>query len=106
MKNNLSVEEMLHLGNAPQELIDEVNLYIRVANSNISRTRENEHTIMFIPVCSECGSPVFEEVNVSEDHPFGLYTVSPGGCSKCGTYFNSVIMPARLPFKWYGGIKE
>lgn len=103
MENEIDMLAMLQYAKAPQCVINEVNMYLDIARK---KAQEDEverisHTIFFIPVCGKCGSPISDEINVERERNSFRERVAPGFCKSCKTYFNSIIMPRKFPFKGY-----
>ncbi len=69
-------------------------------------------SILFCPVCSECGAVIMHEVDYREE-PEDLYAVHdvrlpykekqiyPAMCPKCGVVFEAVKMYKELPYNGY-----
>ena len=91
----------LYNANAPQGLIDMVSVYMDIAEKKIyeQQLKQYEHTIMFVPICGNCGTLITDTVDVNRDE-YG-YSVEPHFCRQCGTYFKSTVMPAKFPFEGY-----
>lgn len=56
--------------------------------------------IVFLPVCSNCRHIINEEVGA--DFESGLFinaAVTPRYCPHCGSFFDRIAMPTKLPFK-------
>lgn len=57
-------------------------------------------SISFLPVCSNCRHIINEEVDVDlESGSFINAVVTPRYCSHCGSFFDRIVMPTKLPFK-------
>ena len=63
-------------------------------------------TIKFIPLCSSCGNPIIDIINISQEEiktntdkikAFNE-SVHPSICSNCGAHFDSITIPTKLPF--------
>ena len=103
MENKVDMLAMLRYAKAPQCVINEVNMFLNIARK---KAKEDEiesisHTIFFIPVCGKCGNPIADEINVEREGDCLIERVTPYFCKSCGTYFNSIVMPGRFPFKGY-----
>lgn len=73
--------------------------------------------IVFAPICSNCGLPIYMDIEVEySDYLKDLLTpeskilhhiqISPSVCPNCGTYFECVIMPTRLPYEFPSDVKK
>ena len=68
-------------------------------------------SILFCPVCSECGAVIMREVEYEETAdplwcevctiPFKRHQIYLALCPKCGVVFEAVKMYKDLPFKGY-----
>ena len=69
-------------------------------------------SILFCPVCSECGAVIMHEVDYREGPedlyamrcsrlPFKRNEIYPAMCPKCGVLFEAVKMYKELPYKGY-----
>lgn len=69
-------------------------------------------SILFCPVCSECGAVIMREVDYEEipDYlqavhdvrlPYKEKQIYPAMCPKCGVPFEAIKMYTKLPFKGY-----
>lgn len=73
--------------------------------------------IMFAPICSNCGLPIYMGIEVEDlDYMKDLLThetrilhriqISPSTCPNCGTHFETVIMPTQLPYEFPDDVKK
>ena len=94
---------MLYAGGAPRDLIEETEIYLNLGERKFKEdaAKEYEHTIIFIPVCGKCGSPIVDPVNYIKEGPGFYGGVEPSLCKKCRTYFNQIVMPGQFPFEGY-----
>lgn len=59
-------------------------------------------SIMFMPVCTKCLKIIWQEVDAPQS--VGVIggspkcDISPDKCPHCGTWFNSIKIPTKLPF--------
>lgn len=68
-------------------------------------------SILFCPVCSECGAVIMREVEYEETAdplwhelcpiPWKSHQIYPALCPKCGVEFEAVKMYKDLPYKGY-----
>lgn len=69
-------------------------------------------SILFCPVCSECGAVIMHEVDYREEPEdrFAViepwltgkrHEIYPAMCPKCGVVFEAVKMYKELPYKGY-----
>ena len=68
--------------------------------------------IVFAPICSNCGLPIYMDIKVEDldymDLEASIYEnkilhhrqISPYMCPNCGEYFEVVKMPTRLPYEF------
>ena len=62
--------------------------------------------IEFQPVCSNCGTVIYDIVSVEQYKPVVdqrgrnsvSYSIEPHRCKRCGVIFERVSMPTRLPY--------
>lgn len=61
--------------------------------------------IAFLPVCSNCGSVIYDVIRYSQSEPvikhgdnMVSYYIDPPICKECGAVFEKITLPTRLPF--------
>ena len=74
--------------------------------------------IVFAPICSNCGLPIYMDINVEDldyINSVGLsheskilhhIQISPSVCPNCGEHFTLVKMPTRLPYEFPSDVKK
>ena len=83
-------------------------IHIKITMNNrdygsIDSTDYKVASIMFMPVCTKCLKIIWQEVDASQSIDFigATYDISPNKCPHCGALFNSIEIPAKLPFNLY-----
>jgi len=51
------------------------------------------NTILFMPVCTKCLKIIWQTVDCDDKH-----NIVPDKCPYCGTWFDRIAMPTKLPF--------
>lgn len=74
--------------------------------------------IVFAPICSNCGLPIYMDINVEDldyinsvalSHESKILhhiQISPSICPNCGEHFVLVKMPTRLPYEFPNDVKK
>jgi len=74
--------------------------------------------IVFAPICSNCGLPIYMDIEIENLDYIKSLEATPGSrilhhmqinpsiCPNCSTYFDSVIMPTRLPYEFPDDVKK
>ena len=74
--------------------------------------------IVFAPICSNCGLPIYMDIGVEyldyinsvgvtrNSKILHRIQISPHMCPNCGEYFTCVIMPTRLPYEFPNDVKK
>ena len=64
-------------------------------------------SILFMPVCTKCLKIIFQTVDGQERYGSvcgrpqligAAYDITPEKCPHCGSFFNNITMPTKLPF--------
>ena len=67
-------------------------------------------SITFMPVCTKCWKIIWQEIDGRQSvgivcgSPrlmYPTYDISPDKCPHCGTLFNNITIPTKLPFNSY-----
>ena len=60
-------------------------------------------SILFMPVCTKCLKIIWETIDVQQrvGAISAAYDISPDKCPYCGTWFNNIAIPTKLPFNAY-----
>ena len=105
---NNEILAKLRYGNAPSWFIEMANMHLNIADDKIKEEQRGqyEHTILFMPVCGNCGAFINATVDVKRETydgtiGFSYSKVEPGFCKKCNTFLNSIVMPKDFPFPGY-----
>ena len=61
-------------------------------------------SILFMPVCTKCLKIIWQEIDGRQS--VGAICgspryISPDKCPHCGTWFNNITIPTKLPFNAY-----
>jgi len=71
-------------------------------------------SIMFMPVCTKCLNIIQQEVDAPQSVGViggsprlmgAKYDISPDKCPYCGTWFNNIAIPTKLPFNAYDYVR-
>lgn len=62
-----------------------------------------KHTIIYKPVCGNCGAVIHGEVSVDSGrlgHMYWSQVIQPCACENCGEVFETIIMPRPNDSNW------